>query len=1651
MKRYNRQRGSAFLMVLMTMAVILVVGTSMLFITLSSFTRSLADTNQTRAYNAASTVSENIKNSVKQIIPEYEDAIKEARNRYDNSLPGAKSEAVPYITLNFQTKNSFGETLIIDHMVVNGAKVYVRMTDIGTSATAVEKVRVDVESQFRQQTGKISFIIDRDVETRKYNLSDTFGNSFVMTSDMGGIEKDLDLVLKRIEGDVSIDCYVDVFNDDGTPVMEDVKNEDGTIKLDKDGNPVQQQKREMVTRYFNPVVLEGVTGSIFANGDLVIGGMDNSIKVRGNIYCDGNLTIRGLDLGVNLPAIYKKSYKKKYIEYSTIANVYFGGIEIPGLDTRVSNRTGKNAKVNETMYKRIRNTNGPDTFEPLQVYDEVTHYTLIDLGIKEFWTNEYTFFDDTIGIKETKQIKITIGEDPNPDFYGAAMYKDEGCSEMIKQYPEGGNIYCSGDIFIDAYNHGNVWSPRETVLGNTVWYKDLAIDPEKPAVNQSFIRGDVFCNGRMVISPVTLWTNFDDGYMDAFNTFFSKNNYVTATDFSTVYSGVKDEKSNFQTAVNALWDEASAGDIVIDYSRFNTYMHYKKVNKKWEKDFLELEKSNANTTGNNWTDTRKGNYTDVADTLTKVDKFFNDMITSLSSGDAVGEGSYNLLKNTFLESMLGKDAALKDFRGILKGVRVDKLTGGTLEDTSLRLLEFAETSNIYIYNTPERKVNSYVGVEGKFAAVTNVNKGSDKTSYEEWQGWTENYGMGYSAGLTLKLASIKVNNVFVNGAIELISSKVGGLGTAVTGENKNRYYKIAELEAEGTIYASKILVSEFREASIKDIIIKEGLNKSTDIDTYLKENMWGVTDANNPYKGSFDVKVGIKDLWDADDKRNSNQYDIVVLRAKYCVEEELSFWRKYITHDWEEKGWYTGSKFMWDPNPYEWQVLYYAWFNGSQWVLYNQVDVIQNNLDVLTENELAVFDILRGKKVDDSGKVTYDHKLSNNKFGLKDTVFMQPVMIKEHNGADEKPSGGNFDVYFWDQRKATKRVWRSYVMSIGTADNKGFVCRAGDILNSDRKILMYYNMNKTDGDWKYSDSEGTAIGSELGKIDNIALKYDDFKHINDMKMVVLYRNNYESLHDGILDSSITDTNCVGARAAATTDVPGQFTNTQAFEGKEYGMYLRASLIVDLKLNNTATVQKVFEEIKSGNFSKVVVQKLNPLTEEAMREKINNGEITVKEYNKFEASEELSKSADNPFYQLGNNLIYTNQFAKLTEFFDPAPRQLSVYNIPLGGKLHSYAAWCYTKSYVIPNGTANNGKSYWLLHNRSDIHTNIRIMKFSDTTGSGNTILPVNSLSCDPLYGEYDESGNMIGGTIDVNRMRSQIDYVINENTYWNFGGEFSGGYDSEISGPVVIGSSFTDKGWQNAQTITNTRRTNIEIDTSKGDVYLYINAPWYTNADGELLHGLRFVKSSIHVTGNNNAYIMLVGDTSVNAGAYTMEVVLQGGSMTSNNVRDDARTGTHFYSGTNNIYKTSFVISGENSENGNVEEDRWAADMRVGAVFIEAVEVGNLFFVGTGANELLIGRGGYINGFVYLPNGTYKNETKGFLGILPVAHSANTSATIVAQNVVIKGSNAGNLIFQAFDVSATGNSGNNNINLDLQNDDEETITYTYNFAGYYYG
>ena len=452
-KRYNKKRGSAMLMVLMTMAIIIVVGTSMLFVTLSSFSNSIADTQQERAYNAALVMTETLKSS------SYLGKLIES-----NSFELEQDNPV-----KLQFDNGDLDEELDDFTIINGVKVYVTFTNASKEKTSLDSVLVDVRGVKGSQERTVSFTYNKETTVKNVTLKDTFGNALVTNNSLGGEQKRDDLVFKRIEGDISINCW-----------DEEVVN--------------GQTVKKMTTRYFNPIILEGLTGSIFANGDLIIGAADNVIKVQGNIYCDGNLTIRGLDLGVNLPALYKKTYNKKYIKYSTIGNKTFAGFDILGTGTYIERELS--GKVNEAMYLKYKTKNGDDDFLPLQVYDEVSHYTLMDLADENaetytFWTRNWenggAIEEVTITLRvrvngELQAVDATYNNKSginNAQYIGATMYSTPECNpeDMIMQYPKGGNVYCSGDIIFDRVNYGYNWVYAPAALGHSTEYKyhDLAI------------------------------------------------------------------------------------------------------------------------------------------------------------------------------------------------------------------------------------------------------------------------------------------------------------------------------------------------------------------------------------------------------------------------------------------------------------------------------------------------------------------------------------------------------------------------------------------------------------------------------------------------------------------------------------------------------------------------------------------------------------------------------------------------------------------------------------------------------------------------------------------------------------------------------------------------------------------------------------------------------------------------------------------------------------------------------------------------------------------------------------------------------------------------------------------------------------------------
>ena len=492
----------------------------------------------------------------------------------------------------------------------------------------------------------------------------------------------------------------------------------------------------------------------------------------------------------------------------------------------------------------------------------------------------------------------------------------------------------------------------------------------------------------------------------------------------------------------------------------------------------------------------------------------------------------------------------------------------------------------------------------------------------------------------------------------------------------------------------------------------------------------------------------------------------------------------------------------------------------------------------------------------------------------------------------------------------------------------------------------------------------------------------------------------------------------------------------------------------------------------------------------MREQIDNGEIIVNEYN--QVSEVQGDASLNPLRELKQSEFILKKLREKTAEYtiddlnkmlekDPIdPRGITNFydinnlaniegSVGLLGWIdkNTNNVWTYTRH----KATAlNSGNRFYAIYNSDSVDNNVRVLRF---TNGGKNVTPLtcdNTFGLDPLYCTYDENGNPVGGNqggvftnLSSTGIRTQVDYTISEDTYFNFGGEGTGGINTKLQDPVIFGASKDDGIIDSINQLNNTKRMNITIDATEKDVYVYINAPSkYINVgsgkgsyvqngdeytlvgegkgDYELQAGIEFRKCSWRVKGKHNAYIMLVGDTSINANAYKLSVNTSGGVFDNSADRSDSMLGTHFYSGFYTTYSGSYSMN-----------EKGESSLKLAAKEKETVESGNLCIIGTMGNQLLLGRGGYINGFVYLPNGRYVNNSTGFLGILPNAYSSNNQATIVAKDIAVKGSNIGNLVFQAFDVSSSAGGAGSDIDIDYIESNDQ-ITYSkWNFGGYYYG
>lgn len=1689
-KRYNKKRGSAMLMVLMTMAIIIVVGTSMLFVTLSSFSNSIADTQQERAYNAALTVSDTLKGSTQlnTIIETYFTKIKENG----------------FAEVQFYNDTDF-DNHAVNYTIVNGVKVYVTLSKSPSSSkNTIDKVLVDIKGVKGSQESTVSFEADSVPDGTSTTIQDTFGNSFVVSNNMGSSVTSPYQIYKRIEGDVSINCF-------------DTEN----------------GERVMKTRIFNPVVLEGVTGSVYANGDLIIGAPDNMLRVQGNVYVDGNLTIRGLALGVNLPALTKKYYAKKYLYYYTYAYGEFGSIAVPP-NNNAGYKNSSTTKLGEAMYEKLSD----GTYRPIQTYDKLSHFTLMDLAGD---ANEYTFWTKNYGENNTtgsytwEQVTITLrvkdkngiwqnidaeynqGGINNAQYLGASMYEykegesePEGDGTPIMQYPQGGNIYCSGDIIFDTVNVGNVFSfdagvfntgstdaghedqdekPDPSALDKiNKWLSEhLGIDlvnPRFPYYSYAYnldgtgdgtipvhtkIEGDVFCQGRMIIAPETQksYINYKDEQWlgiasDLSNTEkYISGKVVASDDFVLKDSGafLSQIKDKWQQVTGKKWGDAfDFGTVKLDVTLNRFYTN-------------ELVDDDDNT---------------LAEYSGNMASFIEAYKQAYGKEKLSNSESIKRLKEKFEE--LGKDGYSyllgNDYTQFGNG---NNLNGANIKEKDktkwydFRKPEFSETSNLYIQNSPIRKGTSCGDIEhknsnnidpctlekyasdDKYRVVENVDE-KDKDG-KPVTTRTVVGGISYTAALSVRYCEITVNNVFCDGTISVLESKLPGFENTAAVNVKNNYF------------GSDFVKNELKKASIMDFL-KNVLQKNNAqlTDEEILKEYFGIEGNNNAFKGEtnfvFDVRDDSQKTYEKEYKKENITHDrkVVIIRAHYEMTETVtwnnderwevtgnpfSWWKKIADTNWHKDDVdYSEGKYVAD--------LVYCIEDNATSSKSGYTNNTNNATNKLITSDGEIIDYDKRKELLDLNpaeealvKYLYESKDSGiYKYALNLTQtafidFRTTPITKDGKTYD------SFENYFKEE----------HIAGFDTATNDPRTT-TGNI--SYTKGISHYGIDYDKDGWFVSATRKTTarydftlkpFNSITGVKDNEncnLIGYDKLSYVlngNDILTSAFLNTDYliTMFSNGANDFDGIDLNALLGAAAnglvgsainggklktfGVGSTSNQFDamkgTTKAFNEGLYGMYL----VVDNRyslVDNAATVKAIFEEIKSSKFATVVEANANQeqakenvkkiladLKEKGDIEEYNTFDIygSINEYDRYLLGITSGKPVKD--YKCSKGTL-TKMYIRLL--------QSSMPNNPMP------ESWFITDS--LPN---NDIRRYYYMESSNDIEDGtgltLRLMDFYNKDNANSPHLRAdNTFAIDEKYNQtFTGLKDKTLSGFSVIAQRSEVQYTIKQNTYFNF---------EESNTQIVFGAS-TDG-------VDKRVRMNFLIDTSEKDVYIFFHCKALDKSkDKKEQTRFLFQKCSFQVTGKNNAYLMLVDDTSFAANAYSLEI--------SNTIlsedKTDEKVGTHFKSNTYQRYVARFKGHGNAYSAWNVSNLFDISQMQA-LPDGDPAKVGNMFIIGMGRNYVKFGRGGSVNAMVYIPNGMYSNESSGLFNSIPIGNSGNNEASIVAKDIYIGGSNRGQLIFSSYDAAKIGSKNNNSSGLvmdGLINPDTVSHDTKWVAGDYYYG
>lgn len=1664
------------LMVLMTMAIIIVVGTSMLFVTLSSFSNSIADTQQERAYNAALTVSDTLKGSTQlnTIIETYFTKIKE----------NGSAEVQFYNDTDFDNQ-------AVNYTIVNGVKVYVTLSKSpSSSANKIDKVLVDIKGVKGSQESTVSFEADSVPDGTSTTIQDTFGNSFVVSNNMGSSVTSPYQIYKRIEGDVSINCF-------------DTEN----------------GERVMKTRIFNPVVLEGVTGSIYANGDLIIGAPDNMLRVQGNVYVDGNLTIRGLALGVNLPALTKKYYAKKYLYYYTYAYGTFGSVAVPP-NNKAGYKNSSTTKLGEAMYEKLSD----GTYRPIQTYDKLSHFTLMDLAGD---ANEYTFWTKNYGENNTtgnytwEQVTITLrvkdkngiwqnidaeynqGGINNAQYLGASMYSDtEGDGTPIMQYPQGGNIYCSGDIIFDTVNVGNVFSfdagvfntgstdaghedqdekPDPSALDKiNKWLSEhLGIDlvnPRFPYYSYAYnldgtgdgkipvhtkIEGDVFCQGRLIIAPETQksYINYkDEQWLGIASDLSDTKKYIGGKVVASDDFVLKDSGA-FLSQIKNKWKEILGEDkewgdsivinpVTIDtaLNRFNYYNGTLSENPNAMKSFIEAYKEaykKLKTEG---------------ETIKRLKEKFEEL----------GKDGYSyLLGNDYTQFGNGNGLNGADIKEKNKTIWYD-----------FRKPEFSETSNLYIQNSPIRKGTSCGDIEhknsngvdpctlekyasdDKYRVVENVDE-KDNTR-------TKVNGIFYTAALSVRYCEITVNNVYCDGTISVLSSDIGDV------KEKVHFVNSAAVNVKNNYFGSDFVKNELKKASIMDFLkyVLQKNNAQLTDEEILKE-YFGIDGKKNNFKAETEVYFNMQTDWNntityheewgglsGSWKKADITYErkVIVLRAAMEIDETATWTNSWsvsgpgpnpgdyldhdkhytVTNNWSLKGYgYSEWRYVADlMYVVDEKVTNYSGDKGKENSHDLKGEVIDRNgnkVDISKDEKLKKMVNLIKSEVDGNTNTVnlaqslFLNYINNENYHTE--VFNKLVNDRKLKAYGQSPVSGA--EYQTTQHYCQYVLERKYYKTHDYATYTHTVRKNIDVM----------------------EFEEIAGGSELDGFDKLSyvLNGNDILtsvFLNTKYLITMFSNGANDF-DGIDLNALLGAAANGLVGSAIiggklkTFGVGSTSNqfdamkgtTKAFNEGLYGMYLAVDNRYSL-VDNTATVKAIFEEIKSPEFATVVEANANQKQAKENVEKILNDlkeKGDIEEYNAFDIYGSINEYDRYSGITSGKNVkdyICANNDKLTKKYVRSSFKKPDINNV-----------MTYLQTLTFPDSDPekwwNIERWYFVEHSdKVEDDSGLRLMDFYNTKAKENG----KHLRADSTFAIDEKYNQTFTGLKDKEldgfdrvAVRSEVQYTIKQNTYFNF---------EESNTQVVFGAS-TDG-------VDKRVRMNFLIDTSEKDIYVFFHCKALDKSkDKKEQTRFLFQKCSFQVTGKNNAYLMLVDDTSFAANAYSLEI---SNTMLSED-KTDEKVGTHFKSNTYQKYVARFKEHGGTVSAFNLVALTNAIQMQA-LPEGDPAKVGNMFIIGMGRNYVKFGRGGSVNAMVYIPNGMYSNESSGLFNSIPIGNSGNNEASIVAKDIYIGGSSRGQLIFSSYDAAKIGSKNNNSSGLvmdGLINPDTVSHDTKWVAGDYYYG